>query len=199
MLLQHPRLFPENPAGRGAFRPQVRLALEAHVGRRGTATGSACKPQNHSQISSRTAPVVAKGAPPTRPGGRGGVCGATSPRDLLGGSQLPQAGCSQLRRASGRSGAARGRGPEPVTHHLPAPSLEGVWVSLSPSDEGRNPDSHPHPVPSGKRTKDLAPGWRLGTWWCPPTASKTPVPAGEPALSMNLMVGADSTGAGGCP
>lgn len=83
MLLQHPRLFPENPAGRGAFRPQVRLALEAHVGRRGTATGSACKPQNHSQISSRTAPVVAKGAPPTRPGGRGGVCGATSPWDHL--------------------------------------------------------------------------------------------------------------------
>lgn len=63
MLLQHPRSFPENPAGRGAFRPQVGLALEAHVGRRGTATGSACKPQNHSQISSRTAPVVAKGVP----------------------------------------------------------------------------------------------------------------------------------------
>lgn len=65
MLLQHPRSFPENPAGRGAFRPQGRqLALGAHVGRRGTATGSACKPQNHSQISSRTAPVVARrGAP----------------------------------------------------------------------------------------------------------------------------------------
>ena len=47
----------------------------------------------------------------------------------------------------------------------------------SPSDGGRNPDSHPHPVPSGKRTRDLAPGWGLVTWWCLPTPSKAPVPS----------------------
>ena len=32
------------------------------------------------------------------------------------------------------------------------------------------------PVPSGKLTRDLAPGWRLVTWWCLPSPSKTPVP-----------------------
>ena len=47
------------------FRLQGRqVALDARVGRWGTATGSACKPQNHSQIGSRTALGVArKGIP----------------------------------------------------------------------------------------------------------------------------------------
>ena len=36
--------------------------------------------------------------------------------------------------ASGRSGAAGGKGPEPLTHHPSCTSsLEGVWVSLPPA------------------------------------------------------------------
>ena len=35
-------------------------------------------------------------------------------------------------------------------------------------------------------------------WWCLPSPSKMPVPDGEPGLRMNLMVGANSIGAGSC-
>ena len=130
----YPRPVPENTAGQGGFRPQRRqLVLEARVGRRGTATGSACKPQNHSQISSRTAPAVARRGVPLLD--REERAGSEGPPHLGTCRKAPgsaQAGCSQLRRASGHSGAAPGRGPEPVTHHLPAPRPSRVSGCLFP-------------------------------------------------------------------
>ena len=117
----------------GAFRQQGRqLALDAPVGKgEHSNRGSACKPQNHSHIASRTTPGVARrGIPPTRNVGRGGVCRvpgvtkrrcvpptgcggrcgvcrATSSWDLQGGSRARHRPVfPQLRRASGCSGEA---------------------------------------------------------------------------------------------
>ena len=69
MLLQYPRSIPENTWWRGAFKQQGRqLALDAPVGKGVHSNGSsACKPQNHSHVASRTTPGVARrGVPPTR-------------------------------------------------------------------------------------------------------------------------------------
>ena len=69
MLLQYPRSIPENTGWRGAFRQQGRqLALDAPVGKGVHSNrSSACKPQNHSHIASRTTAGVARsGVPPTR-------------------------------------------------------------------------------------------------------------------------------------
>ena len=171
--------------------------------------GLSLQPQNHSQISSRTTPGVARrGVPPTRharvcrvPGvtrRRGRVCTATSSPDLLGGSRAQHKwGCSQLRGASGRRGEAPVGGALSwsLTHRVSPPSRVS-GVSLLP---GQSPDSHPHPNSPEKLTGDLAPGWGLVMWWCLPSPSKMPVLRRGARLSMNLMVSANSIGAGACP
>lgn len=70
-------------------------------------------------------------------------------------------------------GCLGGRGPEPVTHHLPAPPPSRVSrVSLPPATKGRALTR-----PPVECTGDLAPGWGLVTWWCLLSPSKMPVPS----------------------
>ena len=116
--------------------------------------GLSPQPQNHSQISSRTAPGVARrgvpstrharvcrvsgvtrrrGVPPARCGGRGGVCMATSSQDLLGGSRAQhRMGSSQLRGASGRIGEAPVRALSWSLTHCASPPSKVSRVSLPP-------------------------------------------------------------------
>lgn len=113
-----------------------------------------------------------EGCPPSRPGGRGGV--SEPPRDLLGGSWAQHRLGAHCRDApQAQWGCPGGRGPEPATHHLPAPPPSRVsGESLPPATKGRALTRLPT-----ERTRDLAPGWGLGTWWCLPTPSKMPVPS----------------------
>lgn len=163
------------------------------------------QPQNHSQISSRTTPGVARrGVPPTRharvcrvPGvtrRRGGVCTASSP-DLLGGSRAQHwLGCSQLRGPQRTVGRHRWRSPELVTHPSCISPSEVSGVSLLPRAE---PDSHP--PPQLPREAHWRLGTRLGAGHVVVSAlpSKMPVLRRGARLSMNLMVSANSIG-GAC-
>ena len=158
--------------------------------------GSACKPQNHSQIGSRTAPgVERRGVPPTSCEGKGGVCRAT-----LGNSWevpgLSTGWCAHSwDRPWGTVGVHWEEGP---CHHASPPSPP-LRMSLPPEMKGRTLTVTPTLVPSGKFIRDLAPGWRLVMWWCLPSPSKMPVPRKGAGLTMNFMVSANSIGAGSCP
>ena len=126
-----------------------------------------------------------EGCPPSRPGGRGGV--SEPPRDLLGGSWAQHRLGAHCRDApQAQWGCPGGRGPEPATHHLPAPPPSRVSrVSLPPVMKGRTLTVTPDPCPPGKLTRDLAPSRELVTWWCLPSPSKCQCPEAELRLSVN--------------
>ena len=157
-----PWSFPENAEWRGAFRQQGRqLALDVRVGKRGTAMGSACKPQNHSQISSRTAPGVARrGVPPTSCEGKGGVCRAT-----LGNSWevpgLSTGWCAHSwDRPQGTVGVHWEEGPWAIVPLLPLLP----WGCLFPQRWRAEPWQSPRPLSpqvSSLETWHLAGGWHV--------------------------------------
>ena len=108
----------------------------------------------------------------------GGSAGPPHLRDLLGGSRLV---CSQLRQASGCSRDAWVGGAlsqSLTTLHAPLPSRVSR-VSLPPVMKGRTLTVTSTLVPSGKLTRDLAPGWGVVSWCCLPAPSKMPVPSGR--------------------
>ena len=89
-------------------------------------------PPANSRTTHRSAPEL-----PTSPGGRGGV--SEPPRDLLGGSWAQHRLGAHCRDApQAQWGCPGGRGPEPATHHLPAPPPSRVsGESLPPATKGR--------------------------------------------------------------
>ena len=126
--------------------------------------------------------VTRRGVPPTRQGGRGGVCMATSSQDLLGGSRAQnRLGCSQLRGASGHSGDALVGGALSwsLTHRASPPSRVS-GVSLPPVTKGivLTVTATPSPQRSSLETWHPAGGWSCGGV-CPPPP-KCQCPEGEP-------------------
>ena len=84
-------------------------------------------------------------------------------------------------------------GPEPVTHPSCLSLLKGVWGVSSPVTKGRALTVTPTPTPQGSSLETWHPAGGLVMWRCLPSPSKMPGPR---RLSMNLVVSANSTGAG---
>ena len=124
------------------------------------------------------------GLPPTRCAGKGwGLQGHPHLQGLAGRLTGPSTFlwlvCSQLIWVTARSRDAREGGPLLRSPHDPScPLLPSrvSRVSLPPATKARTMTVTHTPVPPGKLTRGLEPGWGLVTWCFLPSPSKMPVP-----------------------